>query len=210
VLHAIADALRLDVYEREHLFALARDQPEDEQAGARTLGAPELTQLVEGFQPAPAYAISPRFDVLAHNRAAARLFGDLGPGLAAPTNLMRLAFTDPAWRELIVNWHQEAARHVAMYRAAMTFHLDDPAWTELPGELAQRSADFAHYWSRNDVAGPERRIKRFRHPTVGEMTLQSTSLLLADDPTVRLVILYASGPSDAVKLEQLEGGSTRA
>src|SRR5438309_2364798 len=92
--------------------------------------------------------------------------------------------------------------NVAMYRAAMTLHLDDPAWTELPEELAQRSADFAHYWSRGDVAGPKRRIKRFRHPGAGEMTLQSTSLLLADDPAVRLVILYPSGPADAAKLEQ--------
>jgi transcriptional regulator with XRE-family HTH domain len=202
VVNAIADALRLDVYEREHLFALARDQPEGERAGRQTLGAPELTKLVQGFEP-PAYAISPRFDVLAHNRAAALLLGDLGPGLPEPTNMMRLAFTDPIWRELIVDWEQEAARHVAMYRAAMRLHLDDPAWTELPDELARRSVDFAHYWSRSDVAGPERRIKRFRHPTAGEMTLQSTSLLLADDPTVRLVILYPSGPPDAAKLEQL-------
>jgi transcriptional regulator with XRE-family HTH domain len=205
VVNAIADALRLDVYEREHLFALMRDQPEDGRPGRPTLGAPELTQLVKGFEPAPAYAISPRFDVLAHNRAAALLFGDLGPGLARPTNMMRLAFTDPAWRELIVDWEQEAARHVAMYRAAMTLHLDDQAWTELPDELAQDSADFAHYWSRSDVAGPERRIKRFRHAAAGEMTLQSTSLLLADDPTVRLVVLYPSGPPDAAKLEQLAG-----
>jgi transcriptional regulator with XRE-family HTH domain len=205
VVNAIADALRLDMYEREHLFALMRDQQEDKRPGRPTLGAPELTELVKGFEPAPAYAISPRFDVLAHNRGAALLFGDLGPGLARPTNLMRLAFTDPAWRTLIVDWEQEAARHVAMYRAAMTLHLDEPAWTELPDELAQRSPDFAHYWSRSDVAGPERRIKRFRHPAAGEMTLQSTSLLLADDPTVRLVILYPSGPPDAAKLEQLTG-----
>jgi transcriptional regulator with XRE-family HTH domain len=203
VLHAVADALRLDAYEREHVFALARDQEEDERPGDRSLGNAELTQLAEGFEPAPAYAISLRFDVLAHNRAAARLFGDLGPGRPTPTNLMRLAFTDPTWRELIVDWHQEAARHVAMYRAGMTLHLDDPAWTQLPDELAQLSADFARYWSRNDVAGPERRLKRFRHPVVGEMTLQSTSLLLADDPTIRLVILYPNGPLDAARLEQL-------
>jgi transcriptional regulator with XRE-family HTH domain len=203
VVNAISDALRLDVYEREHLFSLVRDQNEPERPGRRTLGASELTQLVGGFEPVPAYAISPRFDVLAHNRVAALLLGDLGPGLPAPVNMMRLAFTDPAWRDLIVDWEDEAARHVAMYRAAMTLHLDDPAWTELPDELARRSVEFARYWSRSDVAGPERRLKRFRHPDVGEMTLQSTSLLLADEPTVRLVILYPSRSSDAAKLEQL-------
>jgi len=68
VLTAIADALRLDAHEREHLFALARD-PEDQAHGREdntgTLkpAGPGLDALVQGFEPAPAYAISARFDV---------------------------------------------------------------------------------------------------------------------------------------------------
>ena len=75
VLTAIADALRLDAHEREHLFALARD-PEDQargwedHTGAPTPAGPGLDALVHGFEPAPAYAISARFDVLACNRPA--------------------------------------------------------------------------------------------------------------------------------------------
>jgi transcriptional regulator with XRE-family HTH domain len=204
VLHAIADALRLDTFEREHLLELARDHRSGGDRPARDApDSRELTELVRGFEPTPAYVISPRFDVLAHNRAAALLFGDLDPGPAGLANMMRLGFTDPAWRELIIDWDQEAARHVAMYRAAMRLHLNEPAWTELPDELAARSPAFAHYWARSDVAGPERRIKRFRHPVVGEMTLHSTSLLLAEDPTVRIVVLAASGPADAEKLARL-------
>jgi hypothetical protein len=158
---------------------------------------------VQGFEPWPAYAISSRFDVLAHNRAAGLLFGDLGPGQSGPANMMRLGFTEPAWRELIVDWEQEAARHVAMYRAAMTLHFGDPAWTELPDELARRSPDFARYWSRSDVTGPERRVKRFRHPAVGPITLQSTSLLMADEPMIRIVTLHPVERSDADKLRAL-------
>src|SRR5438876_7077754 len=82
VLAAIADALRLDAHEREYLFALARD-PEDQardgedRTGALTPAGVGLDNLVRGFEPAPAYAISARFDVLAHNRHARLLFGDL-------------------------------------------------------------------------------------------------------------------------------------
>src|SRR5690348_5915206 len=82
VLTAIADALRLDGHEREHLFALARD-PEDQahggedHTGAPAPAGPALDKLVQGFEPAPAYAISARFDVLAHNRPARRLYGNL-------------------------------------------------------------------------------------------------------------------------------------
>lgn len=207
VLTAIADALRLDAHEREHLFALARD-PEDQASGHTGAPAPDgpgLDALVQGFEPAPAYAISARFDVLAHNRLARLLYGDLGPGPAGPANLLHLGFTDPRWRTLVADWEQEAARHVAMYRAAMTLHLDDPAWTALPTRLAQLSPDFARFWASADVAGPERRLKRFRHPVAGPLTLQSTSLLMADDPMIRIMILYPATAADAAKLERLAG-----
>jgi len=207
VLTAIADALRLDAHEREYLFALARD-PEDQARGGDHTGALApggfgLDKLVQGAEPAPAYAISARFDVLAHNRPARLLFGDLGPGPSGPANMLHLGFTDPRWRTLVVDWEQEAARHVAMYRAAMTIHLDDPAWTALPARLAQLSPDFARFWASSDVAGPERRLKRFRHPSAGPLTLHSTSLLMADDPMIRVVILYPATASDAARLERL-------
>jgi hypothetical protein len=53
------------------------------------------------------------------------------------------------------------------------------------------------------VAGPERRLKRFRHPSAGPLTLHSTSLLMADDPMVRIVVLYPATASDAAKLAGL-------
>lgn len=110
VLTAIADALRLDPHEREHLFALARD-PEDKARGPEDHGlgrapasaGPALDTLVRGFEPAPAYAISARFDVLAHNRPAGLLFGDLGPGPGGPANMLHLGFTAPHWHTLIAD-----------------------------------------------------------------------------------------------------------
>ena len=90
-----------------------------------------------------------------------------------------------------------------MYRAAMTIHFDDPAWTALPARLAQLSPDFGRFWASSDVAGPERRLKRFRHPSAGPLTLHSTSLLMADDPMIRIVVLYPATASDAAKLERL-------
>ncbi len=114
--------------------------------------------------------------------------------------MLHLGFTDPRWRTLIADWEHEAARHVAMYRAAMTVHLDDPAWAALPARL---SPDFARFWASSDVAGPERRLKRFRHPSAGSLTLHSTSLLMADDPMIRIVILQPATAPDAAKLERL-------
>ena len=66
--------------------------------------------------------------------------------------MLHLGFTVPHWRTLIADWDQEAARHVAMYRAAMTIHLDDPAWTALPARLAQLSPDFARFWASSALS----------------------------------------------------------
>ncbi|HET7016923.1 MAG TPA: helix-turn-helix transcriptional regulator [Streptosporangiaceae bacterium] len=208
VLTAIADALRLDAHEREHLFALARSPQEqgggrgdpDDASAAAVVAGPGLDALVRGFEPAPAYAISARFDVLAYNRSAGLLFG-----FGGPVNMLELGFTDPSWHTLIVDWELEAARHVAMYRASMTLHLDEPAWTSLPARLSRDSADFGRFWDSSDVAGPERRLKRFRHPVAGALTLHSTSLLMADDPMIRIVVLYPATPADAAGLERLAG-----
>jgi hypothetical protein len=54
-----------------------------------------------------------------------------------------------------------------------------------------------------DFTDPAGRLKRFRHSSAGPLTLHSTSLLMADDPTIRIVILHPATASDAAKLERL-------
>ncbi len=81
--------------------------------------------------------------------------------------------------------------------------LNDLAWTALPVRLARLSPDFARLWDSSDVAGAGRRLKRFRHSSAGPLTLHSTSLLMADDPAIRIVILHPATASDAAKLERL-------
>jgi transcriptional regulator with XRE-family HTH domain len=186
VISAIAGALRLDVHERRHLFALA--ETEDPERPGRVTPV-DLQGLVDGFGDAPAYVINARFDVLAHNWWAAAFLGDIGPAGGRIRNLMELAFTDPSWRRLIMDWDQEAARHVALYRAALATHLDDPVWTSLPERLRAASPEFGEIWDRHDVAGPGQRTKRYHHPALGDVTLESTTLVVADAPELRVMLL---------------------
>ena len=53
-----------------------------------------------------------------------------------------------------------------------------------------------------DFTDPTGRLKRFRHSSAGSLTLHSTSLLMADDPTIRIVILHPATASDGAKLER--------
>jgi hypothetical protein len=151
--------------------------------------------------------VNARWDVLAHNACATALLGDLAPIDARPRNIMEVAFTTPSWRELIIDWDEEAARHVAMYRAAMALHLDGPTWTTLPERLCQSVPEFRAIWDRHDVAGPGRRTKRYRHPEVGEMTFESTALVLADAPALRLMLLRPIDESSRNRLARLRASS---
>ena len=208
VLTAIADALRLDAYEREHLFALAGDPEDQARGGADHPGAPApagagLDALVRGFEPAPAYAISARFDVLAHNRPARLLFGNLGPGPGGPANMLHLGFTDPHWRtpdRRLGPGSRPARRDVPGRddRPPRRPGLDHPA--RAAGQGIPRLRPVLGQQRRGR---PERRLKRFRHPSAGPLTLHSTSLLMADDPMIRIVILYPATTSDAARLERL-------
>ena len=60
--------------------------------------------------------------------------------------------------------------------------------------------NFARFWDSSDVAGAGRRLKRLRHSSAIPLTLHSTSLLVADDETIRIVILHPATASDAAKL----------
>jgi hypothetical protein len=105
---------------------------------------------------------------------------------------MWLIFTQPAWRELLVD-HGDVAHVVARFRAAMAEHIGEPAWSELVMELCGVSEEFAELWERHDVAGGTSHIKRYVHPAVGLLRLAATSLTLSDRPGVRLL---ASTPAD--------------
>jgi len=196
VLAAVADALHLDQHERRYLFTLAETEDPDRPGRATRV---DLQAMVDGYGAAPAYVVNTRWDVIAHNTWAAALLGDLGPVDGRLRNIMELGFTDPRWRDLVVDWDAEAARHVALYRAAMAAHPDDPAWTSLPERLCATSPPFREIWERYDVAGPAQRTKRYR-TDVGDMTFESTTLVVADAPELRLMLLR---PVDAATADHL-------
>jgi hypothetical protein len=147
---------------------------------------PAVRELVEGMNPYPAMLLSARYDVLAWNRAHAALQGDLSTLPPPYRNVMRLVFTQPAWRDRLID-QGDVAHIVARFRAAMAEHVGEPAWVDLVEELVAVSPEFAELWERHDVAGGTSHLKRFLHPELGLICLTATSLTVADRPGVRLL-----------------------
>ncbi|WP_406230474.1 hypothetical protein [Nocardia sp. NBC_01009] len=91
VLNAVARTLSLDAAEKAHLYRLA-DVPTVPTAHAGTALPEELQVILDHLEPLPGVVLSPRYDVLAHNRS----YEVLCPGfLLGERNVARRVFLTP-------------------------------------------------------------------------------------------------------------------
>jgi transcriptional regulator with XRE-family HTH domain len=195
VLDALADALQLAGDERGYLFALADVAPAvaaRPRQGRQQVDR-QLRQLLEGMPDIPAMVLNRRLDVLAWNRAAVALLTDFGALAPAERNLIRLTFLDETYRCLYADWSRSARECVAVLRMEAGRNPEDPVLTALVGELSVRDADFRVWWGSHQVRGPRQLAKTYRHPVVGELTLDVQQLSVETQPDQQLVA-YTAAP----------------
>lgn len=202
VIDALARALNLTDDERAHLHDLARPTPDKPRRAARpAMARPGMVQLINAVVDVPAVVLGVRNEVLAWNALghlllAGHLEFDSPVHPARRPNLTRMLFLDSHYRDLFLDWAEEATRVVAQLRLAAGRHTDDRELAELIGELTMKSPEFAALWSKHPVATCVSGVKRFHHPVVGELDLSYEALLLADEPG-RRVIMYSAAPGSA-------------
>ncbi|PST19788.1 transcriptional regulator [Rhizobium sp. JAB6] len=202
VLSALADALRLDPAERRHLFTLS-DRPSAEAPSRGPEDVPDaLQRMLASLAGQPAYVLGRRWDVLAWNAAAVAVFGDYNLLQGDARNSVHRVFTDPAHRQLLVDWEIVAANSLAMFRADSARYAGDPDFERLISTLMQASPEFRAWWPRQDVLRPLTGHKRLRHPKGGLMTFEYTALAVMDRPDMKLVVytpLDEDGTGDKLK-----------
>ncbi|MFJ2770719.1 helix-turn-helix transcriptional regulator [Streptomyces sp. NPDC087300] len=194
VLESLARTLRLDPGERAHLFRLAGHTLAAEAANEDPEPLPsEVAAVPRLLQPQPAFIINGRYDVLSCNQAAEELFPHLTDGPVAPANLARWTFLDPAARDVVVDWEEEARGLLARLRTMAGRHPGDPRYTTLIDELKSGSQEVRAWWPRYDVQvrhGGRKRLRRGGHEVV---EYAYTAFHLAEQPDRTLVIYVAEG-----------------
>lgn len=182
----LARVLKLDAAERRHLFLLAQERPPAE-PGKTFCTVPSLARrLLDDLSPHAAHVLNLRWDVLAYNQAAHRLFG-FGGHPPARRNLLWLLFTDAALRDRFVAWESEAQAMLASFRRDFAGSRQDADVRELVGELEAVSPEFKDWWRRQDVHAPCTGMRLLR--IEGEpVAFEHTSLTLDGDRHLRLVI----------------------
>lgn len=188
VLDAVARALNLDETERAHLFDLGHPPRTRRRAPARPQRVrPGLYRLLDSLQ-TPAFILGRRLDVLATNALARALLTDFDALPAAERNFVRFMLLDPASRELCRDWEKIAAETVASLRLDSGRHPGDRQLSDLVGELSTTCPEFPRWWACHQVAERTHGTKRYRHPVVGDLTVDYEALRAPDDPDQTLYV----------------------
>ncbi len=206
VLDAVAGALGLDDEEHRHLVALARaarrPAPRTRERAAERV--PESTRRLLATMGSPALVLGRHLDVLAWNPLAEALFGDPDGYPPERRNMLLLMFADPETPARCADFETMALEYIGMMRAAVATDPAHPRATAVIGELSIRSAEFRRLWARHDVRETVHGSKTFRHPLVGEITLDWDAYPLPGNPGPFLLVHTAEpGSRDAERLQLL-------
>lgn len=206
VLGAVATALQCSEPETRHLFTLAGlEQPHATANAAVCESLSAASQaILDRLDPIPALIQNARFDIVGYNRAFERLIGiDFAMLPPADRNCLYLAVSHPRWQAALADWEAALPHIVALFRAAMAEHMQDPAWERLLERCMAASAEFRALWPRYQVRGVENHVKRFLHPDVGILNLQQSNWWSAPKNGDRLVVYVPADEASEQVLQRL-------
>ncbi len=207
-LEGIARALQLTPAERRHLFLLADQALPPHPPPLDEVVSPAIQRFIDSLSAMPAHVLGRRWDRVATNEAARRVFTypELPP---YPRNFIWSLFMAPAQRTKYARWEAVAPQMLAQFRADSARYPGDPWFTELIEDLRRVSPEFRAWWSRHDVRGPLDGPKEIFHPVVGRLVFQHTSLQVPTNPDLKLMIYVPLPEADTpAKLQQLLSDAT--
>ncbi len=203
VLDRIARALTLTDVEREHLFLVGLGRlPEIRYRGADPI-TPRLQRLLDTLTYCPAIVRTATWDVVAWNRAAARVLTDYGALPPDQRNVLRMIFCDSRVRAAQPEWEAVARFVVAAFRIDAARAGADAEVAPLVDELCRSSPEFASMWRDNDVQTHGDGVKHLRHPELGLLALEYSAFAVDGRPDLSLIVYNPATTADRRLIESL-------
>lgn len=197
VLDAVANALQFDEAERAHLYDLARAVARRPSRRTKRTRGPlpdSVLRVLDSMTDSPAFIRNGRLDILAINHLGRALYAPLFTNDAPhPVNVARFQFLDPHGRDFFPDWEQSVNTTVSLLRTEAGRAPGDSDLTGLIGELVTRSEEFRTAWAKHNVRLHHTGRKSFRHPAVGEITLDFDAMELPAQPGLTLTA-YSADP----------------
>ncbi|MEU9805976.1 helix-turn-helix transcriptional regulator [Mycobacterium sp. NPDC050853] len=188
-LAAVCEALRLNPDQETYVRTLARKPAIPNSTGDMTVDA-STRNLLAHLTDVPVLVLGPYLDVLGWNTLASALFLDFAQLPREHRNLVWLAFLETQVRAMYLDWESVGRTCVAYLRMDAARRPNDPRLAELVEELSARDRDFQSWWTSQTVAHHSTSgRKRYRHPVVGEFTLDWQIYQRTEAPETMLAFL---------------------
>ncbi|WP_455922770.1 helix-turn-helix transcriptional regulator [Pseudomonas putida] len=178
--------LKLDAIERRHLYLLVYQRPPAEVGETWCVVPKIIMRMLHDLPLRPAYVLNLRWDVLAWNPAADRVFGfsRLPPH---QRNMLWMLFMDERTRSLYQPWEDQALQMLASFRRDYAHAAPHSDVAKLVEDLEKMSPLFKQWWHRQDLHGPCQGIRHLMIESLGLQALEHTTLTVDADRHLRLV-----------------------
>lgn len=206
VLESLARVLRLKSEERRHLFVLARGMMPVADERTEIAPPPGLQSVLDALGNNPAYLVDHRFNIVAWNEGACRLFGDFSLLAERERNRIWYLFVDPSSRQLYADWEQAAQHGVMHFRAAYDQYIGDAWFERFLKEIQQESPEFRALWSQHNVQEvcDFYEEKELNHPQVGRLSFSSATFVVPTDPPLRMITMTPCSQETVTKLAEIK------
>ena len=206
VLEQLARALELDSAGREVLFLLGRQRLPPPKPAASAVVTPALQRVLDAMAGSPALVKTPAWDILAWNRAAARVLADYAALPVRERNILRRLFEAPtaaATRAALPDWEENARFAIAVLRIDAARAGGSPEAEALADELQAVSEDFRRLWAENGMRTHGAGIKRLHHRLAGPLTLEYSAFPVDGAEGLTMIVFNPATPGDAEAIARL-------
>ncbi len=203
VLESLAQALKLTLNERRHLFLLAGQPLPPHAIPTEEYISPALQRVIDDLDPSPAYVLGRRWDYLVWNKAADLLFSISTSSPPYEYNMLWRLFTHPHLCKR-PDWEQLARGILAEFHTASARYPGDRWFEELVEDIKQVSPEFRQLWPHHDAPKSQDGHKVIEHPTLGHLEFDHITLQVPSDPDLRIMIYTPLAEAGAKLQRSLE------
>lgn len=157
-----------------HLYRLANHPLPSEGSEYTETVSPILQHVLDRLPLCPSFYADQRWNVLAWNKAACILLGDLANMTGRERNVVWAMFTSDYYKSLYDDWEKYAKSLLGRFRATCGMHVRIPWFAAFVEELRAVSPEFNQWWPLHEIIDDGGVYKHFHHPIAGGLDFESS------------------------------------